>query len=320
MFHRFARRLAATTVATAALTGLIVGGAAAPAQAQTKLPVPYSFAPALLAALQPYASPPGANDYTCKPSAAHPRPVVLVHGLTGNKNTNWQTMSPLLKNEGYCVFALTYGNAGLTFPFDQFGGLNAMEDSAAQLGTFIDGVLAATGASKVDIVGHSEGTVVPNYYAKYLGGASKIDQYVSIAPIWNGTNLLGLGTISQIGSPFGLTALVNAVLQPFFASGPQLLTGSAFMAKQRAGGTPIVPGIRYTNFVTKYDQLVIPYTSGVEPGMTNIEIQKACPIDYSEHFQIVASPTTAQLLLNTLDPTRNKPVTCRLVLPIIGAL
>ncbi len=38
-----------------------------------------------------------------------------------------------------------------------------MERSAPQLAAFVDKVLAATGASKVDLVGHSEGTVMPRY-------------------------------------------------------------------------------------------------------------------------------------------------------------
>jgi triacylglycerol lipase len=103
------------------------------------LPVPYSFlSSAVLAGLQPNASAPGTNIWTCKPTAAHPRPVVLVHGLTGNRATNWQTYGPLLKNNGYCVFALTYGvNKSAPTPLDQFGGVNRIEDSAVELKAFV---------------------------------------------------------------------------------------------------------------------------------------------------------------------------------------
>src|SRR5690606_1631674 len=47
----------------------------------------------------------GWNDYRCKPSAAHPRPVVLVHGTFGNSVDNWLGLAPYLKHRGYCVFS-----------------------------------------------------------------------------------------------------------------------------------------------------------------------------------------------------------------------
>jgi len=297
-------------------------GAAAATPAPAPLPVPYSFlGSAVLAGLAVDADPPGANDWSCKPSAAHPEPVVLVHGLTGNKNTNWQTYAPLLANNGYCVFALTYGQTPyLPAPLNQeFGGLTSMESSAVQVGAFVDKVRAATGAKKVDILGHSEGTVVPDYYAKFLGGAQYIDKYISLAPIWHGTNPAGLNTISVLGTPFGLTPALDGALAPYFASGPELLTDSAFIAKLRSGGTPAVEGINYTNIVTRYDELVQPYTSGIQDGMTNYTVQDYCPLDFAEHFEIVADPVAAGLVLNALDPAYTRPVPCTLVLPFLGS-
>lgn len=304
---------------TAALAAVLALLLPAPAQADP-LPVPYYFLPsAVLGAVPPNQSPPGANDWTCRPSAVHPRPVVLVHGLTGNRSTNWQTFSPLLKNNGYCVFALTYGvNKSAPTPFDQFGGVNRMEDSALEVKAFVARVLKATGARKVDILGHSEGTVVPNYYAKFLGGSTKIRRYVSLAPIWHGTSPAGLDTISELGTPFGVTPVIGQALEPWFASGPQLLAHSAFWKKMRSGGTPVVPGIEYTNIVTKYDELVQPYTSGIQAGMRNYVLQDFCNIDFAEHFQIAADPVAARIVLNALDPAHRRPVPCRLVLPFVG--
>ena len=60
--------------------------------------------------------PKGANDWSCTPTAAHPRPVVLVHGLGANMGMNWGYLSPKLKKRGYCVFALTYGLHPLAAP------------------------------------------------------------------------------------------------------------------------------------------------------------------------------------------------------------
>lgn len=298
---------------------VVTFGVAAPANAKEKLPVPYGFLlNAVIAGANFNADPPGANDWECEPTASHPDPVVLVHGLTGNKNTNWQTFSPLLANNGYCVFALTYGvYPGTGFPLNQFGGLTRMEASAAELSDFVDRVLEATGATEVNILGHSEGTVVPNYYAKFLSGASKIDKYVSIAPLWHGTNPLGLATLTSIGRMLGFAPFIEGAFNPVFASGPQLLSGSPFFDKLRSGGTPVVEGVEYTNIVTRYDELVQPYTSGIQAGMTNHVVQDFCPIDFSEHFSIVADPVAADLVLNALDPSHPRPVRCQLVLPLL---
>jgi pimeloyl-ACP methyl ester carboxylesterase len=139
--------------------------------------------------VDPAASPAGANNWSCKPSALHPDPVVLVHGLGATMAENWSTMAPLLADNGYCVFALTYGlNPGE----DYVGGLQPMEISSQQLASFVDRILASTGAAKVDLVGHSEGTVMPQYYLKFLGGAAKVNRYVALAPLYQGTTLYGL--------------------------------------------------------------------------------------------------------------------------------
>jgi len=316
-------RLGVLLVLVALLVALLPASTSVAADAEKPLRVPYTFLPnAVIAGFRLDADAPGTNDWTCKPTAEHPDPVILVHGLGGNKATNWQTYGPLLANEGYCVYGLTYGGSALApgrFK-NVLGGFAAIESSAEELKVFVGKVLASSGADKVDIVGHSEGTVMPNYYAKFLGGSAFIDDYVSIAPLWHGTNLLGLATLSQRGTPFGLTPRIFRLTEPYFASGPQLMTGSDFFVKMRSGGGPAVQGITYTNIVTKYDQLVQPYTSGIEPGMTNIVVQDVCRRDLAEHFAIVADPIAAQLVLNALDPSTAKQPRCRTVLPFLGAL
>ena len=266
--------------------------------------------------------PPGANDFACMPSAEHPDPVVLVHGLGANMSLNWSRVSPVLKTHGYCVFALTYGrDPDAPYPFDQSGGVVRMEDSAQELSAYVDRVLAATGAQEVDIVGHSEGTVMPNYYAKFLGGAAKIDDYVALTPLWDGTDLLALGTIYGLAEPSGVSPALTEGAAQFCASCPQFLKGSPFMKKMNEGGGPAVPGVTYTNILTEYDFLVVPYTSGLmdSPNATNIVLQDQCETDFSEHGGVAFDPIAIRNILNALDPANAQPPRCTVVLPYVGA-
>ena len=82
-----------------------------------------------------------------------------------------------------------------------------------------------------------------------------------------------------------------------------------------------VPGVSYTSIVTRNDELVAPYTSGIEsaPNMTNLVVQMQCPPDQAEHVSMAADPVVAQDVLNALDPNHPAAVPCALVLPLIGA-
>lgn len=310
------RRTFFTIVSLLAATALTAANVPA-SSAAGDYPVSYNFlSSAVLAGTQVDADPPGANDFTCRPTPRHPRPVVLVHGTAGNKNTNWQTYAPLLANNGYCVFALTYGvTAGTPKGLDQLGGMDKMETSAAQLRSFVNKVRAATGARQVDIVGHSQGTLMPTYYLKFLGGAPYVRNYVSLAPLWHGTRLGAPAQMNQTMKVFGSSTTET----PYCAACGQMSTGSAFLKKLRKGGVA-VRGIAYTNIMTKYDQLVSPYTSGVEAGMRNIVVQDKCASDYTEHFEIAADPVAAGYVLNALDPAHPRPVPCTLVLPYEGPI
>ncbi len=106
-----------------AVTVLVAGAAlvAAPMSAQARAllalppaagPVNYDFATGALAGfLFPQTPPPGADNFGCKPSPAHPDPVILVNGTFANQDDNWQAASPLLANHGYCVFTFNYGGS-----------------------------------------------------------------------------------------------------------------------------------------------------------------------------------------------------------------
>jgi triacylglycerol lipase len=303
----------------AAAAVIVLAGAGS---AHASYPVVYDFNAGLQAQQRsPNSIPPGANDWSCRPSKAHPRPVVLVHGLLANQTDEWQTFSPLLANRGFCVFSFTYGTKpNVVFPGYQPGGVTTIEASAEQLARFVKKVRKRTKAKRVDIVGHSEGSLMPDYYVKFLGGLKRVRHYVGIATLWHGTNLAGLATLDQLGQAYGLSQGGEQLVAQSCESCPEFLTGSGFMTRLRAGGVT-VGNVRYTSIVTRNDELVLPYTSGLESAsnMTNIVVQDQCPLDQADHVALVSDPVVAQDMLNVLDPAHAAKVPCTPVLPEIGA-
>ncbi len=298
----------------------LVGGSAL---ADSDLPVVYNpISGAAQGIADPDSSPPGANDWSCTPSAAHPYPVVLVHGTLANMRLNWSTLSPLLKNNGYCVFALNYGANVIT---DATAGvihaLGPVTDSAAELSTFVDRVLAATKTSKVDIVGHSQGGMMPNYYIRFLGGAAKVHTMVGLAPDNHGTTV------------DGLLNLANAFTQAFPAFGAfvyDIVGAAAPGALDQKFDSPFiqkltslpdtVPGVSYTVIASHYDQVVTPVASQFlsGPNVTNIYVQDKCSLDFADHVAMAFDHIALREVLNALDPAHPGTAACTPVWPTFG--
>jgi triacylglycerol esterase/lipase EstA (alpha/beta hydrolase family) len=293
---------------------IALGLVAAPASA-SDLPVVFSGAAALAhASAHPDTSPAGANDWSCRPSAAHPEPVVLVHGTIENMTYNWYTLAPLLADAGYCVFAFNYGqepgvHIGLPGSAEA-GGVGPVAASAGQLAAFVTKVRSATHAAKVDIVGHSQGGMLPRYYLKFDGGAGQVDQLVALAPSNHGTTVDGLAALP------GVPALLTAGLGE---SVHDQIAGSAFLTRLNAGGDT-VPGLRYTVIETALDEVVTPYTSAFlsGPAVTNILLQHQCALDLSDHLAISFDAIALRDVLNALDPAHAVAPGCHPVLPIAG--
>ncbi|WP_216896251.1 esterase/lipase family protein [Nocardia alni] len=313
------RRLPGSLVVVTIFLALWIG---ATGTAAAEYPVDYNLFSGVPGELEhPGGSLPGSNDRFCRPSAAHPDPVVLVHGTGGGAQTNWGVYVPLLANAGYCVYALTYGAYdNLPWPVSAIGGMRPIQDSAAQLAAFVHQVLATTGASKVDLIAHSQGNIVGNYYIKRLGGEAMVDKFVALAAPWVGTFDPQTDMIRAFARQLGVEPAVDAMLTAG-ACLPcgQMVGHSAFLRRLNADGV-YDRHVTYTNIETRYDELIVPFTVGVTPGpgVTQILLQDGCPVDYSEHAGLVADARAAGFALNALDPAHPRPVPCHLTLPAVG--
>ncbi|WP_273351544.1 esterase/lipase family protein [Corynebacterium resistens] len=187
--------------------------------------------------VRPRIAPVGANDWTCKPTAEHPNPVILIHGTWENAYDNWSGLAPQLKKDGFCVFAPNLGRAelwnkgGLGSLLPNTFGVAPIEQSADQLGQVVDAVLRSTGARQVDLVGHSQGGVMARYYTKFGGGAdsaqpqrNKVRRIITLGATNHGTTLGGMvkekKSIDALGSAAEQdSATAQAVPQETSASG-----------------------------------------------------------------------------------------------------
>lgn len=301
-------------ICAAALTVALVAPSAAAAAAEP-LPVRYHFIDAILRGqARPDADPPGANDFSCRPSAAHPNPVVLVHGTGANMALSWRAISPELKNRGFCVFALNYGRL---YP-GPLRGLASIERSAGELARFVDRVLDATGAAEVDIIGHSQGGMMPRQYLRFGGGAAKVGTLVGMSPSNHGS-----GDPDEADAPSRLPSWarswLRALTRSFAPAFADQSAGSPFLTRLNEGGDT-VPGVRYVVIQTRYDEIVTPYTSALldGPDVTNIIVQDGCEQNRIDHAAIVYDRRAVGYALRALDPSDTSPPPCTRPRPWIG--
>jgi triacylglycerol esterase/lipase EstA (alpha/beta hydrolase family) len=297
-----------------ALTAVVAVG---PSEAATTAQLPVTLVQGLIAdAASPGGTPPGMNIWSCHPPKDHPYPVILLHGTLFNENLTWQALSPELAADGYCVYGFNYGGAGST----QVGvyGESDIATTAEQLAVFVEYVRIATHTHQVDIVGHSQGGMMPRFYMKFLGGAPYVHMLIGLAPSNHGTTLDGSDALLVEVHDLGIDAFTVAGC---LACTQQIDgQGSSFMATLNAGGDT-VPGPKYVVIESKYDEVVTPYTSAFlsDPDVQNILLQDQCPLDFSDHIGIVYDPVALQDVVNALGPDDPsfQPV-CSFVPPALG--
>ncbi|MGX9888272.1 esterase/lipase family protein [Streptomyces sp. NPDC002276] len=174
--------------------------------------------------------------------AASHDPIVFVHGLSGSAS-GWDDWVADFEADGYSsseLFAWSYDwtQSNVT--------------TASQLATEVKSVLAQTGASKVDIVGHSMGTLSARYFLKNLSGTSYVDHFVSVAGVNHGTTIASLcGWL--------------------YTSCKEMQTGSSFLTALNSGDE--TPGsVSYAAYWSDCDEAINPDTSAELSGATNVDV------------------------------------------------
>jgi pimeloyl-ACP methyl ester carboxylesterase len=141
-------------------------------------------------------------------------PVLLIHGYFATRGS-LHLLERHLAKRGHVVMSYQLGSV-----FH----LGDIRDSAGLIARKVESIVAQTGVTKVDIVGHSMGGLVGLYYLKRLGGRHRVRRLVMLGTPAQGTwsALLGLVT-----APLGLASL-------------QLLPGSPFL--RELSDCPLPPG------------------------------------------------------------------------------
>jgi triacylglycerol lipase len=178
------------------------------------------------------------------PAAAQARdPIVFVHGWNSSGST-WNTVVSRFQADGWTPSQLNAWSYNTS---------QSNATTASQLSTKVDQVLAANpGATKVDLISHSMGGLSTRYYVKNLGGAAKVDDFVSLAGPNHGTS----------------TAYFC-----FQTSCTQMRPGSSFLNSLNSGDE--TPGaVNYGTWWSPCDEVINPDSSVALSGAANT--QTAC--------------------------------------------
>jgi pimeloyl-ACP methyl ester carboxylesterase len=246
--------------------------------------------------------PAGANNWSCKPSAAHPRAVVLVHGILQNQNMAWEALAPILANNGYCVYALSYGQVWYG---GNLGGIDDVYNSAQYLGSFVSQVLSSTRTSTVDIVGYSEGGNIIRNYIKNYGGRTKIHTYLGIAGV-------NMGPPSLYGIQQFLSYIPGAYwVWSFGCPACSQLSDPNYFSTLNNPAT--YSNIAYVTIASSNDEVLGSTWVASLPAAGNVKnyvIQDFCPNDHVGHLGMTYDQTAIEGVEITLDPTHPVRLDC----------
>ncbi|HEV7615468.1 MAG TPA: triacylglycerol lipase [Solirubrobacterales bacterium] len=167
-------------------------------------------------------------------------PILFVHGYLESASL-WNTMIGRFEKDGYpssYLSAYSYNTSQ-----------SNKVDAEKEVKSHVESLLKATGATKVDIIAHSMGSLNSRWYIKFLGGETKVDDWVSL------------------GGPNHGTETANFC---FSTSCVEMRIGSTFLKELNAGDE--TPGtVNYGTWWSPCDEVINPDSSVLLTGATNTE-------------------------------------------------
>jgi lipase (class 2) len=254
-----------------------------------------------------------ANSLTCSAGLATSKhePILLVPGttLTPKVDFGWNYERAFTAQaRPWCAVTLPQSAMGDVQTAGEYV-VNAIRTMHARSG------------KKVEILGHSQGGMVPRWALRFWPDTrSMVDDVIGMAPSNHGT------------------VVAYPVCPPAIGCAPafwQQRYGSRFLRALNSGAETF-PGISYTDIYTVEDEVVQPNlndhgSSSLHGGggsISNVAVQSVCPLHVADHLLVgTADPVAYALVLDALthsgpaDPGRISKFVCgRLVQPGVNPL
>jgi hypothetical protein len=244
-----------------------------------------------------------AASLVCSPdlAAASVEPVLLVHGTaSGSDEFAWNWVPELVATHTpYCTVELPH---------------SALGDAQISAECVVNAIrsMHAVAGRRVDVVGHSQGGMLPRWALKY----------------WPDTRAMVDDLVGIAASNHGTPDADGMCVTPCQPSVWQQRSASAFLAALNADAETWA-GISYTSIYTHTDEVVLPNLDDTgstslhtgEGAITNVAIQDICPLAVTEHigtYDPVAYAIAVDALEHTgpADPSRVSNAVCtQLLMP-----
>ncbi|MCA9680556.1 MAG: alpha/beta hydrolase [Myxococcales bacterium] len=202
-------------------------------------------------------------------STAKSKPPVLIVGGTMSAELIYIFLETRLLADNYNVYFYELHK----------GGMIDMNENAKGLATCADAVLEDAGASKLSLIGHSQGGVVARAFIRDQPG--KVDTMVSLAAPHLGTS----PTNPLVGLLAAIAGLTPEGAQQAQVLKSQMAPNSTFLDSINKNW-PAKDPVHYVNIISTNDEWIVPYKNGLMPESMCDEVDA--------HGQAIACNVTLQ--------------------------